>query len=86
MQTALSIAVDAIAYGMALFIISIGLSVTMGLMRVVNLAHGAFAMIGGYLASYATQQAGLPYGVAMVLAIVGTILIAAPLELSLIHI
>ena len=39
MQTALSIAVDALAYGMALFIICIGLSLTMGLMRVVNLAR-----------------------------------------------
>ena len=45
MQTVLSIAIDALAYGMALFIICIGLSLTMGLMRVVNLAHGAFAMI-----------------------------------------
>src|SRR5690606_20521217 len=45
MQTVFSIAVDALAYGMVLFVISIGLSVTMGLMRVVNLAHGAFAMI-----------------------------------------
>ena len=43
MQTILSIAIDAFAYGMALFIICIGLSLTMGLMRVVNLAHGAFA-------------------------------------------
>ena len=43
MQTVLSIAFDGIAYGMVLFIISIGLSIMMGLMRVVNLAHGAFA-------------------------------------------
>ena len=39
---------DGIAYGSLLFIISIGLSVTMGLMNFVNLAHGAFAMVGGY--------------------------------------
>ena len=38
------------SYGLLLCIISIGLVVTMGLMRVVNLAHGAFAAIGGYLA------------------------------------
>ena len=49
---------------MVLFVISIGLSVTMGLMRVVNLAHGAFAMIGGYLASYAARDLGLGYVVA----------------------
>ena len=52
MQTILSIGADALAYGMVLFVISIGLSVTMGLMKVINLAHGAFAMIGGYIASY----------------------------------
>lgn len=80
MQTALSIAVDALAYGMVLFVISIGLSVTMGLMRVVNLAHGAFAMIGGYFASYATQALGLHYSVAILLAVVGTVIIAIPLE------
>ena len=44
----LTILLDGLAYGMVLFIISVGLTVTMGLMRVINLAHGAFAMIGGY--------------------------------------
>lgn len=80
MQTVLSIGTDALAYGMVLFVISIGLSVTMGLMKVVNLAHGAFAMIGGYIASYATRDMGLPYGVAIMAAVVGTIIIAIPLE------
>ncbi|KQY13906.1 branched-chain amino acid ABC transporter permease [Rhizobium sp. Root482] len=80
MQTILSIAIDALAYGMVLFVISIGLSVTMGLMRVVNLAHGAFAMIGGYIASYAARDLGLAYGFAVIIAVVGTILIAIPIE------
>ncbi|MEK1924197.1 MAG: branched-chain amino acid ABC transporter permease [Rhizobium giardinii] len=80
MQTVFSIGVDALAYGMVLFVISIGLSVTMGLMRVVNLAHGAFAMIGGYIASYAARDLGLAYAVAVMLAIAGTILIAIPVE------
>jgi branched-chain amino acid transport system permease protein len=80
MQTVFSIGVDALAYGMVLFVISIGLSVTMGLMRVVNLAHGAFAMIGGYIASYAARDLGLAYAVAVMLAVVGTILIAIPIE------
>jgi len=78
--TILSIAADALSYGMVLFVISIGLSVTMGLMKVVNLAHGAFAMIGGYIASYATQQMGLPFGIAVLGAVIGTILVAIPLE------
>ena len=80
MQTVLSIAVDAIAYGMVLFVISIGLSVTMGLMRVVNLAHGAFAMIGGYIASYVAKDLGFGYGVAILAAVVGAIVIAIPIE------
>ena len=80
MQTVFSIATDALAYGMVLFVISIGLSVTMGLMRVVNLAHGAFAMIGGYIASYAVRDLGLAYGFAVLLAVVATILIAIPIE------
>jgi branched-chain amino acid transport system permease protein len=40
---------DGIAYGMLLFVLSVGLSVTLGLMNFVNLAHCAFAMLGGYL-------------------------------------
>ncbi|MFD2252480.1 branched-chain amino acid transport system permease protein [Pseudochelatococcus lubricantis] len=79
MQTVLSIAVDALAYGMVLFVISIGLSVTMGLMRVINLAHGAFAMVGGYCASY-VAHAGFGYGIAIVAAMVATAIIALPLE------
>lgn len=80
MQTILSIGIDALAFGMVLFIICIGLSLTMGLMRVVNLAHGAFAMIAGYIASYAARDLGLGYAVAIFLAIIGTIVISIPLE------
>jgi len=75
MQTILSIGLDGMSYGMVLFIISIGLSIMMGLMRVVNLAHGAFAMIGGYLASYAMRDLGV--------AVIGTIIISIPLEILL---
>ena len=41
---------DGIAYGSLLFLVSLGLAVTLGLMNFVNLAHGAFAMVGGYVA------------------------------------
>lgn len=80
MQTAFGIALDSLAYGMVLFIISIGLSVMMGLMRVINLAHGAFAMVGGYFASYATGRLGLSYGSAIVLAMVASVILLLPLE------
>ena len=46
---------DGLAYGMLLFILACGLAVTLGLMRFVNLAHGAFAMAGGYIAVYLTR-------------------------------
>ncbi len=52
---AITILLDGLAYGMILFIISVGLTVTMGLMRVVNLAHGAYAMIGGYISVLITK-------------------------------
>jgi branched-chain amino acid transport system permease protein len=55
MARVLTILLDGVAYGMILFIISVGLTVTMGLMRVVNLAHGAFAMVGGYVAAVMTE-------------------------------
>ena len=83
MQTVLSIAFDGIAYGMVLFIISIGLSIMMGLMRVVNLAHGAFAMIGGYLASYVMRDLGMNYAIAIISAVVGTVAISIPFEILL---
>lgn len=53
MSATITIFLDGLSFGMALFVISVGLTVTLGLMRVVNLAHGAFAMIGGYAGSIA---------------------------------
>jgi branched-chain amino acid transport system permease protein len=52
---------DGVAYGSLLFVISIGLSVTMGLMNFVNLAHGAFAMLGGYACAVLMSRAGVPF-------------------------
>jgi branched-chain amino acid transport system permease protein len=58
-----------VSYGLLLCIISIGLVVTMGLMRVVNLAHGAFAAIGGYMAMGLLTPLGVPFGVAIAVAV-----------------
>jgi len=71
---ALTILLDGVSFGMLLFVISVGLTVTMGLMRVVNLAHGSFAMAGGYIAALMTQN-GIDFHVAVVAAMVaaGTI-------------
>ncbi|MBV8509050.1 MAG: branched-chain amino acid ABC transporter permease [Xanthobacteraceae bacterium] len=57
----ISILFDGLAYAMFLFIVSVGLSVTMGLMGFVNLAHGAFAMAGGYLVLTLTRGWGVPF-------------------------
>lgn len=80
MDLILNILVDGLAYGMILFMISVGLSVTMGLMRVVNLAHGGFALIGGVLTHWMGSDLGLPFFAAAGLGILGTVLIAMPLE------
>ncbi len=57
----MTILFDGIAAGMLLFLISVGLSVTLGLMNFVNLAHGAFAMIGGYSCVLLLNRYGVPY-------------------------
>ncbi|GAA7771900.1 branched-chain amino acid ABC transporter permease [Helicobacter pylori] len=62
---------DGVAYGSLLFLISIGLSVTMGLMNFVNLAHGAFAMLGGYVAVVLMNRSGVPFLAALPLAFLG---------------
>ena len=62
------IALYGVSYGFVLFTIAIGLVVTMGLMRVINLAHGAFAAIGGYL-TIALMHSGLSYLIALVCAV-----------------
>ncbi len=61
LNTIISILFDGLAYAMFLFIVSVGLSVTMGLMGFVNLAHGAFAMAGGYLMLTLTRSWGVPF-------------------------
>jgi branched-chain amino acid transport system permease protein len=57
----ISIALGGLAAGMVLFIVSVGLSVTMGLMGFVNLAHGGFAMLGGYVIVLAMSRWGVPF-------------------------
>ena len=57
----IGIVFDGVAYGCLLFLISIGLSVTMGLMNFINLAHGAFAMLGGYVCVMGMTRLGMPF-------------------------
>jgi branched-chain amino acid transport system permease protein len=70
LSVAVGILLSGLAYGMILFIVSVGLSVTMGLMGFVNLAHGAFAMAGGYVAVSVMKEFGVPFLAALAVAFV----------------
>jgi branched-chain amino acid transport system permease protein len=79
----LTILFDGIAYGMLLFILAVGLAVTMGLMNFINLAHGAFAMLGGYITVLLMQRQGVPFLVCLPLAFLGAALLGGLLERTL---
>jgi len=76
----LTLLFDGIAYGMLLFVLALGLAVTMGLMNFINLAHGAFAMAGGYILVLMMQKAGWPFLACLPVAFAGTALLGAVLE------
>jgi branched-chain amino acid transport system permease protein len=82
-NTIVSILFDGVAWAMFLFIVSVGLSVTMGLMGVVNLAHGAFAMAGGYLVVTAMESYGVPFVAALIAAFVVVGLVSVIFERTL---
>jgi branched-chain amino acid transport system permease protein len=79
----LTILFDGIAYGMLLFVLAVGLAVTMGLMNFINLAHGAFAMAGGYITVLLMQRLDVPFLVCLPLAFAGAALLGAVLERTL---
>lgn len=79
----LTILFDGIAYGMLLFILAVGLSVTMGLMNFINLAHGAFAMVGGYATVVLMQRYDVPFLLCLPIAFFGVALLGAVLERTL---
>ena len=73
----LTILFDGIAYGMLLFVLACGLSITLGLMNFINLAHGAFAMAGGYCTVILVNRLGVPFALGLPLAFVVTAAIGA---------
>jgi branched-chain amino acid transport system permease protein len=79
----LTILFDGIAYGMLLFVLACGLSVTLGLMNFVNLAHGAFAMAGGYITLILVNRAGVPFFAGLVIAFAVTAVLGALFERTL---
>ena len=74
---------DGIAYGMLLFVLASGLSVTLGLMNFVNLAHGAFAMAGGYCTVIMVMKLGVPLLAALPVAFLVSAVLGAIIERTL---
>ena len=79
----LTILFDGVAYGMLLFVLACGLSVTLGLMNFINLAHGAFAMAGGNCTVILVNRLGVPFALGLPLAFLVTALIGELLERTL---
>ena len=79
----LTILFDGVAYGMLLFVLACGLSVTLGLMNFINLAHGAFAMVGGYVTALLMNRAGVPFVETLPAAFVIPAIIGVVLERTL---
>ena len=79
----LTLLFDGVAYGMLLFILAVGLCVTMGLMNFINLAHDAFAMLGGYVTVALMQRHGVPFLVCLPLAFLASAAVGVVLERTL---
>jgi branched-chain amino acid transport system permease protein len=74
---------DGFAYGMLLFLLSVGLSVTLGLMNFINLAHCSFAMLGGYVTLVLMREAGWPFLATLPAAFLGAALVSVAFERTL---
>lgn len=79
----MTVVFDGIASGLLLFLISVGLSVTLGLMNFVNLAHGSFAMLGGYVCVVLLNRHGVPFLAALPIVTVASALAGVLLERTL---
>jgi len=75
-----SIGFHGLAFAMVLYLISVGLSVTMGMMGFVNLAHGVFAMLGGYVLTSLMKDQGMPFPWALVGATLAVAAASIPVE------
>ena len=74
---------DGLAYGMLLFVLSVGLSVTLGLMNFVNLAHCAFAMLGGYVTITLVNEFHWPFVATLPVAFAAAAIVGVVLERAL---
>ncbi|SEB12178.1 branched-chain amino acid ABC transporter permease [Paraburkholderia sartisoli] len=83
MSAVVFIALYGVSYGMLLFMMSVGLVITMGLMRVINVAHGAFAAAGGYATYFLMTHYAVPFVLATLLSMVGIAIVGAVIERTL---
>jgi branched-chain amino acid transport system permease protein len=79
----LTILFDGVAYGMLLFVLASGLSVTLGLMNFINLAHGVFGMVGGYVTALLMERAGAPFLATLPVAFIVPAILGVLLERTL---
>ncbi len=79
----LTILFDGIAYGMLLFVLASGLAVTLGLMNFINLAHGSFAMAGGYITVVLVNRLGIPFFAGLPIAFLASALVGFVFERTL---
>ena len=78
--TTLALLVDGVAFAMILFLMSVGLTITLGVMRIANLAHCGFAMVGGYIGYTLVSQARLGLAASLAIATAATMALGAALE------
>src|SRR6266540_3454368 len=76
----LGVLFDGFAYGMLLFLLSVGLSVTLGMMNFVNLAHCSFAMLGGFVTVTLTNALGWPFLASLPLAFLSAAVVSVAFE------
>ncbi len=79
----LTVLFDGISYGMLLFVLACGLAVTLGLMNFVNLAHGSFAMAGGYITAVLVNRFEVPFALGLLVAFIASAALGALLERTL---
>src|SRR6202789_2286328 len=74
---------DGVSFGMLLFVLACGLSVTLGLMNFINLAHGSFVIVGGYYTVILVNRIGIPFALGLPLAFLVTALVGGLFERTL---
>lgn len=76
--------INGLAYGLLLFLLAAGLSLIFGMMNVINLSHGSFFMLGGFVGISALTLTG-SFWIALPLAVAAVILVGLVVERTLLR-